>query len=742
MADKKKSPSVNNQVFDMEKFAAVNGLAVPNQASAELQQRTGMGYDIPSFAASQGMQVPSMTPAAPAAAADDPYQATATDAEIMEFVDRQTDPLTGELRPLYASGLGPDAPIPISPLDPEQRAALSVGNDRGNMLRLKAEFEDADIDKHGNLVIKDKGMWYSADPSGLGGGDAWQRTRELMSDAVEAVPTALAIGGSVAAGIATGGRSLPIQAAAMGGTGVLSGLFRTSMGRAQGTYVAEPVEQLTEIALEGALNVAGVYIAPGIKYGLKQVSGLTKGISKLIPSGPGIGRDARDAAAMMWGEATGIGSGNITHMAQRPSQVRTVIDASIKASSSVDDQINKLAQSSLKQAESVLVKAHAARRTAYQKTLQPFFDKMPANATLQGKEAVAPMQSFFGSLGLIDDAGRPLAPKAMVGALKTAAANGDEATASMANSLLNDLSTQEGNEAYKILSGHMKTMLNPSSRSASGKEVGKLAVDIDQMVTHFTENNSAKAFAKRANGVGNFIKMTKSKFLGTTDGAVDGSFYQMLSKKAGAENAQLLVKVKSDWHQGGKSMGDIYNLAAKANAGDQRAVETFLNQMKSQAGRNINMYTQAESAAAQHGLGEDLLRIMDYQAAIAAAKPVNSTFAKFGPVLAVTGGVGGAMLSDDNKALTGLGVAGLTLAATSPKLASRMLLSSPKMQSVFSSMSKQAAQNATKSGFQMLDGMKMAGKLPPEQAAIFRNALISGWVQSIKPDLSGQGNGR
>jgi hypothetical protein len=277
-----------------------------------------------------------------------------SDFDIDAFLGATTDQATGESKPKYADGLGPDRPINKSPVDIVDRLRYSLGNVEGVKNDLKGKFKEVVQDPKGNFVIKhDDGMWYRADPKGLGDGDAWERTKELLGDTADVVPGAVKgaitgfaatknrVGALVGAVAAIGGdayseeisdavKNNPKKAMAaaatlglVGATGVVKGApgsikgqlpavaagavaegVRTSLGRMVGTYEATPQQQLKDIGLEAMLNLGGATIAAGVK----PTASMLASAAKNLKNAP---QASKEMMAVAIGGTTGVEPGNV-----------------------------------------------------------------------------------------------------------------------------------------------------------------------------------------------------------------------------------------------------------------------------------------------------------------------------------------------------------------------------------------------------------------------------------------------
>ena len=188
----------------------------------------------------------------------------------------------------------PNTALQFSPLDAEQRLKLSVGNAKGNLNFLKREFGGAKLDPDNGLVVKKDGVWHTVDPSGLGSGDAWQKTQELGKDIVDLFDEAALTAGTIA-GFATAGLAGGIAGSAA------TELMRTSLGRYVGTYEATFEEQAADVAIEGFLALGGEAIARGARPLLGQMWRAAKNMRNMP-------RAARDIYTGVIGKTTGVGS--------------------------------------------------------------------------------------------------------------------------------------------------------------------------------------------------------------------------------------------------------------------------------------------------------------------------------------------------------------------------------------------------------------------------------------------------
>lgn len=167
--------------------------------------------------------------------------------------------------PVYANGATMETPINISPLGVVDRFKLSLGNKAGTYNYLKQRYDDVKIDSSGNFVILDKDTWYRADADGLGDGDAWARTKEIVKDMVDLTDVGIVTAGQV------GGAAVAGPLGGMAGAG-LGSFAKSSLGRLVGTYSATGEEEVKDAALEAILGLGGEVIRLGAKPTMKIIS--------------------------------------------------------------------------------------------------------------------------------------------------------------------------------------------------------------------------------------------------------------------------------------------------------------------------------------------------------------------------------------------------------------------------------------------------------------------------------------
>lgn len=253
----------------------------------------------------------------------------------------------GDILPSYANGLSPETAINSSPISVEDRARLSVGNESGKIKFLRENYGAVTRSKSGDLLVQDKTskLWHQVDPSGLGDGNPWEKTKELVKDVTELAPMATKIGVQLgaAAGLAavTGGTSLAAQAGTSAAVGAALSAGETSLGRLVGTYDATPEEQLKDVAIETLMNFGGTYVAAGVQPGINVIAdGIRKGVKAIAKAAP-------EATKSVLGSLSGAGTRSVNTLVQNPDEVTAAMKAAGIGAQSADDVVNNLVNDSI-----------------------------------------------------------------------------------------------------------------------------------------------------------------------------------------------------------------------------------------------------------------------------------------------------------------------------------------------------------------------------------------------------------
>lgn len=271
----------------------------------------------------------------------------------------------GDILPSYANGLSPETAINSSPISVEDRARLSVGNESGKIKFLRENYGAVTRSKSGDLLVQDKTskLWHQVDPSGLGDGNPWEKTKELVKDVTELAPiaakTVAQIGAAVGLASVTGGTSLLAQAGTSAAVGAALAAGETSLGRLVGTYEAQPEEQLKDIAIETLINFGGTYVAAGVKPGISMIAdGLRKGakvIGKAIP----------EAMKNVLGSLSGAGTRSVNTLIQNPDEVTAAMKAAGLGAQNADDVVNNLVSDSVNKIATIARRLRGAMSNMY-----------------------------------------------------------------------------------------------------------------------------------------------------------------------------------------------------------------------------------------------------------------------------------------------------------------------------------------------------------------------------------------
>lgn len=309
-------------------------------------------------------------------------------------------------KPSYANGFSPETAINQSPISIEDRAKLSVGNEAGKLKYLKEKFGAVQKTKSGDLVVNNGGFWQRVDPNGLGDGDAWSMTKELISDVTDLAPTAVSIGTQLgaAAGLAaaTGGASLAAQGGVAGAVGAALKAGETSLGRLVGTYEASDEEQLKDVGVEALLNLGGTVITPAVKPTLAYIGKGLGSTGRTLAKAPAV---VKEMVMEGWGNATGVGAKNIATLIDSPDAV----EAAMKSVSALkDNAVDALIRQNVDDVAKIARSSRAAVSNLYDKladdVVSQVDDSFRANISGSVKNAFSKLAEL--GVGTIDDAGK------------------------------------------------------------------------------------------------------------------------------------------------------------------------------------------------------------------------------------------------------------------------------------------------------------------------------------------------
>lgn len=579
-------------------------------------------------------------------------------------------------RPSYANGLTPETALNQSPIDVADRAALSVGNEAGKMKFLKEKFGAVQKTKSGELVVNNKGFWQRVDPEGLGDGDAWSMTKELIADVTDLAPTAVNVAAQVGAGVAaagaTGGASLAAQAGISAAVGAALKAGETSLGRLVGTYEASPEEQLKDIGIETMLNLTGTVIAAGVQPAIPYIAnGLSKFASLAKDS---VGKKAFTEA---WGTLTGAGGQNVERLIANPAAVTA--EMKLAAKEGVDDVVGHLINKNVKTVGEIAKNVRASASSLYDSLADDVISQVDDSfkADIQGSVKAAYNRLAQMGAGELDQAG-----KFKLFSLEDMQAR--QALSGEINPLLAD------DKSYNIVAKMadklgLYSMANPKSGKEGAKQIMSFRKIIGDLTYSLKEEADDAALAPAARiiaGVNEAIdnNVLKSFQLKTpVKSSVTGQMSDNLLlhtneiyRKTLAELAPLTKAATSSMKQGGSDL----------------PFQTLYNQLNSMQGRNTVQKSSFDSAIELLGRygGEagknarNMLETIKDREAAAAFTPVfrKGLYERIGMGAAAGGGL---ML---NPALAGAAAGGVI--ASSPRIGKSIVVGALQLKNTLSKL--------------------------------------------------------
>lgn len=168
----------------------------------------------------------------------------------------------------------PDTAVDSSPVGFADRVALGLGNAKGQLDYLKHNYQDAQLNGEGDVMVKDKGIWHRVDARGLGSGDGWDMAKELAGDGADLIKDGiLAAGGMMGAASGAAGGLFAFGAGAVPGAILGSGAgtaaastLTMALGRIVNTYQADTIDTIKDVGFDAMLGLTGEGIAAGAKH--------------------------------------------------------------------------------------------------------------------------------------------------------------------------------------------------------------------------------------------------------------------------------------------------------------------------------------------------------------------------------------------------------------------------------------------------------------------------------------------
>lgn len=497
-------------------------------------------------------------------------------------------------------GSSPASAINISPVETADRMKLALGNAKGGMNYLKNKFDDVSYDKDKGVVVKKDGVWHQVDPSGWGGGNAWDKTKEVANTLAEkAAPLAaniFAVGEGAAEGTAMGSVAGPAGAVAGGIAGAAAGGagaegVRTSLGRLYGTYDATPEEQLRDVGAEALINAGGQTLALGVKPTIGMVA---RGVSNVAEYASPAAKNAMEGVLT---HLTGIKPQNAAQlMNDAPGVMKEV--AAVSPGATSGEMQDKLVSRATDNVHDLFSNAQKALSSQFQSREDALLSSVPSNFKADIGSTVKDAMGKLNDAGFVNynsNTGKyfmndpqevakllsgPYAPPIFA----AQAAKHLGAFVSHANSLM-DTSVQEGGDAIKSLldtrrgfdklyfaaaksSDDAASLLRPISSDLRANLVGNISAAGPDVANQYKAMNDF--YSSKMIPVAQAERLADSKSLEAT-----GRYLSKLSGDPGShmEAKQLLDEVSSLKGPQGQALAQQIR--------NQTAARDFVNMMPS-----------------------------------------------------------------------------------------------------------------------------------------------------------------
>lgn len=556
--------------------------------------------------------------------------------------------------PEYANGMSPDAPINRSPISADERLRLALGNERGNMDYLQKKFGMQNVTRleSGALSVKDKdGLWKAVDPDTLSEADPWkittgivrglagvgaavgnlmtggaarmaaeevakgkslgeavkaipQRTAEIASkvagsnevaqevvgEYAENLPTAAATGALIGTGGAAGGLGVAGQALVAGGSAMGVRGLQTVMGKALGTFEATPEEWARDIATEGLLNMGGVAVGAGIK----PTAGFLAKTDAVKKMGEVLGKmddGARGLIKKVYGGLSGLGDDGIDAIAQRG----TLIQQQLKEVSSKG--LDKAQVMQVNDMREIIQSLKASQGHIYRSMKNDVLRAIPKNFDGKVGDILDEPLKSLDDLGFFKRSTETRVPRQQLSFLSAPKTfdvtrlelkSADEiAKDLLKRGVIKEADLALDSDVYKAIKEFSEIALKyKDARRLGGKAAAEQLIDAASGIKNIT-------YKYKVRGDTEGIKQLSTYFSRFAD-QVDNAMTRVLD--SGAARGPY-----SRMNQTYSQMSELLEEAAhKARLGDN-ALETYVNQLSSRAGR---MASKKESFDAALDLAE------------------------------------------------------------------------------------------------------------------------------------------
>lgn len=249
------------------------------------------------------------------------------------------------------------------------RAKLSLGNQKGNIAKLKQTYEDATINSKNEIVYKKDGLWKKVDPVNAGYSDPW----EYAKDAADLLGDSIVIGSSIAGGAVAS----PLAGSTTGAT--IGEGIRTSLGRLVGTYDATPEEQLADAGIEAIFNLGGYGIGALAGKGLGKVFDAVTPKPELIGAAKGLGwlkdapREVKDLAAKVVAFSSGVSNKAAQTLTHESAETLAKVNSTLAKGGTYQEMQERLAKENIADLTDIMESYKPAISKQFNEAKEAFF---------------------------------------------------------------------------------------------------------------------------------------------------------------------------------------------------------------------------------------------------------------------------------------------------------------------------------------------------------------------------------
>lgn len=588
-----------------------------------------------------------------------------------------------------------ETPLQTAPVDFADRAAMSVGNIKGNVEYLKQKFDDVKVNKQGQIVVSKNSRWHSIDPDGLGNGDAFDLASEFAGDVADIIGETITIGSSLVgdiAGAAAGGVPGLIAGGAAGAA--VGETIRTSLGRIVGTYDESVEGQIADAGVEALLALGGYGIgAVATKVGKKAFNMATKNVETLPMLGAlrnfkNAPRDVKDALAGFVSFTTGKSPRAAERLVKNPEGVTARLNELTRNPADYGDIVTSARKQSLGDLQEFLEGSVKGFGNAFNRAETDVLAEVGAKKLNLGSA--------------IDDMGQGIQSDAFLGQFVQKLDNGKLAVKPMGQvNFAKDVDTAAAVNAVQAPLRRFVNQLNAlnGKPSASAKEVLTLRRELDKIV--YGDGTTKGIPANLRPMFTEYTSKVRSQLAEFFQNSPAGEKYMSMNKMY-IDNMNILDEAR-------KVVG----------SNDLGKMESFLKKTLSNGTEGTRIKIDGLSQYASGETRKKFDRILDRESAL----EFMQVFPHFknlagGPAI-VLGAAGGLVASDQVDPLTGFGAAAMVL---SPRLMAKgvsgVLRSGAKLKRVGNRFGAAAGQVQDK----VMGMNEMIKRLTPSQKAELRNS--------------------